>query len=120
MSILAFPFVGSRQVKVLSWQQLLDAAETEAEVVRVARDYLASLDPLEVACLPDKCRPRKLVDAGDVGAYAFELARCHCEDWETTAEQVHRLAVFFVHANMRLSRILARTNDEDEEVRDRA
>ena len=30
------------------WHELLDVAETEAKVIAIARDYLASLEPREV------------------------------------------------------------------------
>lgn len=103
-----------------SWQERLDLAETEDDVVLVARDYLASLHHSEIADLPEVCKPRKLFTAADVGTYAFDLARCDCEDREGIAKLVHRLAAFFVSANVRLSQILARTNDEDGEAQQSA
>jgi hypothetical protein len=107
-------------MRAYSWQERLDLAQTEDDVVRVARDYLASLDPSEIAYLPEACKPRKLFTAADVGMYAFDLARCDCEEREGIAQVVHRLAAFFVSANLRLSSILARTNDEDGEAQQSA
>ena len=106
MSILEFP-----KRPALTWQGRVDLAQSEAEVIEVARDYLASLDPFEVDRLPDRCKPPKLFDATDVASYAFDLARCHCAEPES-ADVVHRTAAFFMHANSRLAGILAGLNDE--------
>jgi hypothetical protein len=107
-------------MKAYTWQERLDLAETEDEVVRVARDFLAALHHSDIARLPDSCKPRKLFTAADVGTYAFDLARWDCGELEDVAQLVHRLAAFFVSANVRLSQILARTNDEDGEAQQRA
>lgn len=100
------------------WQELLDVAETEGKVIAVARDYLASLEPGEVARLPESCKPRKLFTAGDVGAYALDLVREHGEGMDEAAPVLHRMAAFFAHANLRLSKILAKANDDDRDVRE--
>lgn len=117
-----YPFQGRRSnVTGLTWDTKLDLAESETEVVEIARDYLATLDYHEVSNLSEPCRPRKLITANDVASYAFDLVRYHCEDNGSSAELVHRLAAFFAHANMRISQILRRTNDEEvSEVRNRA
>ena len=109
------PFYRGRGARVgsVTWQEKLDGAETEAEVVQVARDYVATLDPQEVASLPAPCRPRKLLTANDISSYAFDLVRYECDDGEEAAPFIHRLAAFFSHASIRLSEILRRTNDED-------
>jgi len=91
-----------------TWQHRLDAARGAEEIVAAARDYLASFGPLELAALPDGCRPpRKIVDADDVTTYAFELVRFECEVHDTR-DLVHKLARFFSHASMRLAQITAR------------
>jgi len=106
MSILEFP-----KRPALTWQGRIDLAQSEAEVIEVARDYLASLDPFEVDRLPERCRPRKLFDAADIASYAFDLARCHCAPAESR-DVVHRTVAFFMHASSRLAGILAGLNDE--------
>jgi hypothetical protein len=116
MSILEFPH---RDSQGMSWSQRLDLAEREADVVAIARDYLASLDPFEVATLPERCKPRKLFDATDIASYAFDLARQHTEE-PPAAALVHRMAALFVHANIRLSQILASSNDELGDARETA
>ena len=41
----------------LAWFDLLASASTPVEVVNVARDYLATWTPDEIAALPRACRP---------------------------------------------------------------
>ena len=96
----------------VSWEHSVELAHTEHDVVELAREYLAQLGPAEIAALPPVCRPRKLVDAGDVSSYALDLVRDGCGDSEPT-ELVHKLAAFFSSASMRLSQLATRTNDEN-------
>jgi len=113
MSVHPFQRGSGGRTGAVTWQEKLDGAGTEAEVVEVARDYVATLDPQEVAALPEPCRPRKLLTANDVSSYAFDLVRYECDDADESAPFIHRLAAFFSHASIRLSEILRRTNDED-------
>jgi hypothetical protein len=100
-----------------SWQDRLEGSDSEAEVVQIARDYIATLDPAQVALLSPTCRPRKLITANDVSSYAFDLVRHECGEADDAAPFIHRLAAFFSHASIRLSEILRRTNDEDVDSR---
>jgi hypothetical protein len=100
-------------MQTYTWGELLDRASDEGHVIALARDFLAELDPEEVASLPEACKPRKLLTAGDLGQYALDLVREHSEGYENAAPLVHRLAAFFAHANIRLSQLLAHTNDEE-------
>jgi hypothetical protein len=100
------------------WQQLLDVAETQDKVIAISRDFLASLEPFEVARLPERCKPRKLLTSEDIGAYALDLVREHGDEMRDAAPIVHRMAAFFAHANLRLSRILARANDDESGLRE--
>jgi hypothetical protein len=92
-----------------TWQHRLDAAHGVEEVLAAARDFLAAFSPLELAGLPEGCRPpAKIFDADDVSSYAFELVRFECAERDETAELVHKLARFFSHASMRLAQLTAR------------
>ena len=112
MSLHPFPR-GSRRIGAVSWQDRLEACDSESDVVQVAKDYMATLDPEEVALLPDTCRPRKLITGNDVSSYAFDLVRYECGDTDDSAPFIHRLAAFFSHSSIRLSEIMRRTNDEN-------
>lgn len=94
----------------IGWEDRLDVATTEPEVIALARDFLASFTPGEIGRLPESCRPRKLIDADDVTSYAFELAWRNCEDGDV----IERFARFFSQASRRLSQILARAADSQD------
>ena len=91
----------------LSRQDQLGAASSEAEVVALAREFLASFSPYDLARIPEAWRPGKLVDANDVTEYALLLVRYDCNDGEHAARCVGRLANFFSNASMQISKIMA-------------
>jgi hypothetical protein len=93
-------------VKDLTWQERIEDAGTEPEVVAVARDYLARLTQDEYAELPLALRPRKIVDANDIAAYALDLARHEAEDPDEM-NLVQRLAQLMSHATVRVSELAA-------------
>jgi len=95
-----------------TWQHRLDLARSEREVVSAVRDFLASFGPLELAALPEACRPpAKVVDGADISSYAFDLVRHECDHVEGVADLVHRLARFFSHASIRLATLRAREGE---------
>ncbi len=89
----------------LTWQERLDDATRESDVVDVARDYLATLSYHECAHLPELLRPRKIVDANDITTYAFDLVRHACHD-EGAQRLVQRLAHIMSRASIRLAEIM--------------
>ncbi len=93
------------------WPARLDACDTESAVLDATREFLATLDPADIARLPETCRPRRLVDANDVAGYAMDLMHHHCGACGDGSAFVDGLAAFLAHASMRLSRILARAKE---------
>jgi len=93
-------------VKDLTWEERIEDAGTEPEVVAVARDYLARLSQDEYAELPIALRPRKIVDANDIAAYALDLARHEAEDPDEM-NLVQRLAQLMSLATVRASELAA-------------
>ena len=91
----------------ISWLGRLGQATSEPEVVEAAREFLATVDPAEVARLPEALRPPKLTDAEDVSAYALDLVRLDIERGPDTQRTLQRLATFFSRASTRLSQIFA-------------
>jgi thiamine biosynthesis protein ThiC len=89
----------------LTWQERLDDAVTDTDVVEVVRDYLATLSHEEYASLPPALRPGKIVDANDVTTYAFDLVREECHD-EGIQHIVQRLGHILSRASIRLSEIM--------------
>ena len=95
-------------MKDLTWQERIEEAGTEPEVVAVTRDYLARLSQDEYAELPLELRPRKIVDANDIAAYALDLARHEAEDPDEM-NLVQRLAQLLSRASVRVSEIAGAT-----------
>lgn len=89
-----------------SWPTRLLHCQAESEVVEVARDYLARLSYYEVLCLPERCRPRKLLTPADVSAYWFDLSHYAHGQSATAARAVERLTAFFAQADSRLTQLL--------------
>ena len=87
-----------------TWQERIEEAGTEPEVVAVTRDYLARLSQDEYAELPLELRPRKIVDADDIAAYALDLARHEADDPDEM-NLVQRLAQLLSRASVRVSEI---------------
>ena len=77
----------------------------EGEVVRITREFLATLSPYDIARLPPHCRPGKMVDGTDISGYAFVIVRHRCVPGAGTARVAHKLASFFTSASTRLARI---------------
>jgi hypothetical protein len=92
------------QGQPFTWQERLDHADCESDVVGVARDYLATLTSQEYASLPVPLRPSKIVDANDISLYAFDLVRQECRD-VGMQHIVHRVAHMMSRASIRLSEI---------------
>jgi hypothetical protein len=95
-------------VKDHTWQERIEEAGTEPEVVAVTRDYLARLSQDEYAELPLELRPRKIVDANDIAAYALDLARHEADDPDEM-NLVQRLAQLLSRASVRVSEIAGAT-----------
>ena len=93
------------QGQPLTWQERLDCATTEHEVLDVVRDYVATVSPEEFASLPPALRPGKIVDANDVTTYAFDLVREECHD-EGMQHIVQRMGHILSRASIRLSEIM--------------
>jgi len=91
---------------IMGLTERLRLAETGEEVIRIAEEYLGTLDASDVAVLPERCRPRRLHCAHDVGTYAFDLISHYSEATSPSASLVNELAVFFTQASIRLTDIL--------------
>jgi len=98
-------------VKDHTWQERIEEAGTEPEVLAVARDYVAMLTHDEYAGLPSALRPPKIVDVDDISAYAFDLARHEADDPDEM-KLVQQLAQVMSRASVRVSEIAAATRTD--------
>lgn len=97
---------------VSGFQERIRRGVTDAEVIAVAEECLASLAPAEIALLPERCRPRRLLCALDVSSYAFELVSHYGEETNEAVRLVNGLAIVFTEASTRLSEILVDSHDD--------
>jgi hypothetical protein len=92
---------------ITSWFAQIDRSKSVTEVLSVARDYLATWTPPELALLPERCRPARLRDAEDVESLHSTLV----EEYRVTRvsgmelELLQRLTSFIVRASIRLSEL---------------
>jgi hypothetical protein len=90
-----------------TWHDRIYCARSGEEVVRAARDFLASFSPLELNELPAICRPPPKLQEEDIPTYAYELVRFECTEENETADRVHKLAQFFSQAAAQLAHVRA-------------
>jgi hypothetical protein len=92
---------------MVSWFALLDSAKTPLEVVAVARDYVATLTPEELARIPESCRPGRLRDQADIES----LHACLVEEYRNSRatgaalKSLQELTSFAVRASIRFAEL---------------
>lgn len=92
---------------MVSWFALIDRSKSPGEVVRVARDFIATWTPEELARIPESCRPGKISDAGDIES----LHGCLVEEYRGSRatgpalKSLQELTSFVVRASIRLSEL---------------
>ena len=92
---------------ITSWFSHLDRARSVAEVVNVARDFMATLTTDELKLLPEECRPGKLRDEADIEALHSMLVEAYRTSRATgkELEALQRLTSFVVRASIRLAEL---------------
>jgi len=100
-----YPYPGRQRLTATSWPQRLRSATSEQEVVDIARDFVATFSPYDLARLPAELRPGRFVDGNDVADFAFNLVRQDHDDAEGTARCIHKMTHFFTQASVRLSEV---------------
>lgn len=87
------------------WSRQIDAATSASEVIAIARDYLATWTPKELAKLPRECRPGRVKSPGDLeqlhASLVEEYRQSRLAGDELSALQ--RLTSFVVRASVRLA-----------------
>jgi hypothetical protein len=93
---------------ITSWYSQLDRAKTVGEAVAVARDFMATWSPPELALLPASCRPGRLRDEEDVEALHATLVEAYRESRATGREldALQRLTSFIVRASIRIAELM--------------
>lgn len=90
-----------------TWQRQIDDAKSVAEVVSIARDFVATCTPQELALLPSHCRPGKIRDDRDIAELHARLA----EEYRTTRASGDALTMlqvitgFMVRTSLRIAQL---------------
>jgi hypothetical protein len=94
-----------------NWRSRIGEACSEAEVMRVVRDYLATWHPLERARLPAACNPPPMFDADGLNSYLVDLMRFDPASRPASADALRDLVAFFSAASQRLAVLMAVRGD---------
>ena len=92
-----------------NWQQRLDTASSEAEIVAVTQEFVASLGSDVIERLPQGLQPRRFESASQVTDYALSVVMHRLEvNSAAMSEHIEAIAAFFTHAAGRLTQVTAR------------
>ncbi len=84
------------------WQQRLNAAISEREVLSIVREYVATLSEGDIARLPEPCQPHRFECGEDIKAFTLALSRHHCFGDGATARLISKIFEVVAHAETRL------------------
>ena len=90
------------------WQAELKAAQTDKDVLNVARDFLAMLAKDEIATLPTGCAPRRLDTCKDIAEEAVRLLQeslAHTGGESEGVKLLREIAEFFAAASSRITEL---------------
>lgn len=88
-----------------TWHGRIDDAKSVADVVSIARDFVATWTPEELGRLPVECRPGKIRDESDIADFHARLA----EEYRVTRASgealttLQALTSFMVSASVRIA-----------------
>ena len=89
-----------------AWLLQIDGARSSADLVRISREYLASLGPERRAMLPRQCATERITAGADIQECAVALAQ---EDLKSSRPAVddalHEAAVIFGAAAAKLPKL---------------
>lgn len=88
------------------WHTAVDTVETVGEVVGLTRDYLASLQPEDLAHMPQACRTLRVKAEDDIEYWTLRLSQRHTAvDPEVDPIRTQDLFNHLLHASLRISQI---------------
>lgn len=93
-----------------AWVDGVRKTSSIAELLDMARKYLASWDAARIQALPVECRPGTIITSDDLSAYALALVRNRIalhDPASESASDLEELGNFFATAAVRLAEIIA-------------
>ncbi len=97
-----------------AWFAQIDRAKSIPEVIGVVRDFLATWTPVELALLPEKCRPSRVrdqVDVENLHSLLVEEYRASRASGEAL-DMLQKLTSFALRASIRLAELDPGANSE--------
>ena len=90
-----------------NWHPQVDSCETPDELLSVARDYLASWEPEELAVVPSQARPTRIKGIDDIAYWHQRLVDCYVTGAAQGQgmEQVRGMLHFFALAIQRAAEL---------------
>jgi hypothetical protein len=90
---------------MLSWHQELEQAQSTAQILALARRFVASLPASALQALPFDCHPGAIGDPSDIDVWNLRFAAAARDIWGTSADgrTLYALSNFFLRASVRLS-----------------
>jgi hypothetical protein len=88
----------------------LNSASSEADVMKIMREYLATLAPEDFAILPEECRISSIRSTQDIEQAAVTLAHCDlkADPGDTSSKLLTEMAHTFAWAQARLRDLRSR------------
>jgi hypothetical protein len=83
---------------MLQWHRKIEASEDLDALLAVARDFLASFEPEDLATVPSQGRPTQVKGIDDLAYWHQRLVDCYCtgsaqgEGWEHVRSLLHFFA----------------------------
>ena len=95
-----------------AWFDQLAATTSPEDVANVARDFIATWTPGEIAALPRALQPGSMKFPEEVVDYAFTLVRAHV-DGGSPNDALTRMATFFSEASWRVAAAMSAREAEE-------
>lgn len=86
------------------WHSLVDSVDSVDEVVKLTREFVATLTPDQLARLPERCRPIRVKAEDDLEYWTMKLSAVRTTDGGD-GRLVHDLFMHFLHASLRVTQI---------------
>ena len=85
---------------MIPWHHRIDDAQSNEELLLLAREYLGGWDPEDLALIPEKARPTRIKGIDDLAYWHQRLVDCYCSGAAKSreCERVRSLLHFFASA----------------------
>jgi hypothetical protein len=92
---------------MMNWHPAIQSCETPDELLSVARDYLASWEPEELAIVPSQARPTQVKGIDDIAYWHQRLVDCYVTGGARGQgmEEVRSMLHFFALAAQRAAEL---------------